>query len=119
MSLKKKLKKVHFDADAFIANEMKVIEEKGGTEKQLLNMFDKLMDSLTEFSDTLVEDASVLQDAVDTADEILLGELKQHANRLDVVHESVEEVSAVTIVVIITLIMKVIKITTLSLLLLT
>jgi hypothetical protein len=111
MSLKKKLKKVHFDADAFIANEMKAIEEKGGTEKQLLNMFDKLMDSLTEFSDTLMEDASVLQDAVDTADEILLGELKQHANRLDVVHESVEEVSAVAIIVIITLSMKVINIT--------
>lgn len=111
MSLKKKLKKVHFDADAFIANEMKVVEEKGGTEKQLLNMFDKLMDSLIEFSDTLVEDASVLQDAVDTADEILLGELKQHANRLDVVHESVEEVSAVTIIVIITLIMNLINTT--------
>lgn len=87
---KKQLQKVHFDSNAFISVEMK--ELSNATEQQLYELFKKLMDDVEEFSESLEEGVGVLQEAVDTADDILLNELRQHADRLNVVKDSVNEV---------------------------
>jgi hypothetical protein len=87
---KKQLQKVHFDSNAFISVEMKGLSN--ATEQQLYELFKKLMDDVEEFSESLEEGVGVLQEAVDTADDILLNELRQHADRLNVVKDSVNEV---------------------------
>lgn len=87
---KKQLQKVHFDSNAFIAVEMKGLSN--ATEQQLYELFEKLMEDVEEFSESLEEGVGVLQEAVDTADGILLNELRQHADRLNVVKDSVNEV---------------------------
>ena len=88
--VKKRLQKVHFDSNAFIDNEMK--EMKECSEKELLGMFERLMESVEEYSESLSEDVIVLQEAVDTADDILLSELRTHALRLRTVKDSVDDV---------------------------
>lgn len=87
---KRQLQKVHFDSNAFISLEMKSLGD--ATEMQLFELFEKLMEDVEEFSESLEEDVLILQEAVDTADDILLNELRQHAERLTVVKDSVGEV---------------------------
>ena len=90
MDVKKRLQNVRFDSNAFIEMEMKKME--GCSEKELSEMFDNLMDSIDDFSETLDEDVGVLKEAVDSADEMLLSELRAHAERLKTVKESVDDV---------------------------
>ena len=88
--VKKRLQNVRFDSNAFIEMEMKKMENC--SEKELSEMFDNLMDSIDDFSETLDEDVGVLKEAVDSADEMLLSELRAHAERLKTVKESVDDV---------------------------
>lgn len=90
LDVKKRLQNVRFDSNAFIEMEMKKME--GCSEKELSEMFDNLMDSIDDFSETLDEDVGVLKEAVDSADEMLLSELRAHAERLKTVKESVDDV---------------------------
>ena len=88
--VKKQLQNVCYDSNAFIEQEMKGIQD--GSEKDLFEMFERLMDNVNEYTLSLDEEISVLQEAVETADEILLGELSTHADRLNTVKESVDDV---------------------------
>ena len=88
--VKKQLQNVCYDSNAFIEQEMKGIQD--GSEKDLFEMFERLMDNVNEYTLSLDEEISVLQEAVETADEILLGELSTHADRLNTVRESVDDV---------------------------
>ena len=90
LDVKKRLQNVRFDSNAFIEMEMKKMENC--SEKELSEMFDNLMDSIDDFSETLDEDVGVLKEAVDSADEMLLSELRAHAERLKTVKESVDDV---------------------------